>query len=132
MLSEIDIEILNFIYKNNEVHISKILENFPEYLYSTSFRLIQLKGIEYRYNENIRMKIPVENNAYLNSESDIYFLTKLGKTFVENHNRFIKNKKIDFRKQFALELMRSVLFPIIVSFITALITIYINKTFNFV
>ena len=143
MLEEIDIEILKFINQFGEVSKDKILNAFPENKFSTSYRISYLEEKEYK-DSAYNLKIPIPNTNYIESlydyvknehhatesvKLDIYYLTDLGKTFLQDHNLKVKKQKKDFFKQFLFEIMRSIFCPLIVALLTTLITLFINQTF---
>ena len=139
MLSDIDIKILKYIYKNNKVHKYDILKKFPQEKYSTNLRLKEME------EEDFEIYAPFESSKYIISEYeiiqdingintwhklDIYYLTDYGKKFIQDHCQNVKNIKKDFWIKFLLEFMRSVFCPLIVAFITTLLTLYGKKFFN--
>ncbi|WP_339065356.1 hypothetical protein [Fusobacterium polymorphum] len=143
MLEEIDIEILKFINQFGEVSKDKILNAFPENKFSTSYRISYLEEKEYK-DSAYNLKIPIPNTNYIESlydyvknehyatesvKLDIYYLTDLGKTFLQDHNLKVKKQKKDFFKQFLFEIMRSIFCPLIVALLTTLITLFINQKF---
>ena len=143
MLEEIDIEILKFINQFGEVSKDKILNAFPENKFSTSYRISYLEEKEYK-DSAYNLKIPIRNTNYIESlydyvknehhatesvKLDIYYLTDLGKTFLQDHNLKVKKQKKDFFKQFLFEIMRSIFCPLIVALLTTLITLFINQKF---
>ena len=143
MLEEIDIEILKFINQFGEVSKDEILNAFPENKFSTSYRISYLEEKEYK-DSAYNLKIPIPNTNYIESlydyvknehhttesvKLDIYYLTDLGKTFLQDHNLKIKKQKKDFFKQFLFEIMRSIFCPLIVALLTTLITLFINQKF---
>ena len=143
MLEEIDIEILKFINQFGEVSKDKILNAFPENKFSTSYRISYLEEKEYK-DSAYNLKIPISNTNYIESlydyvknehhatesvKLDIYYLTDLGKTFLQDHNLKVKKQKKDFFKQFLFEIMRSIFCPLIVALLTTLITLFINQKF---
>ena len=143
MLEEIDIEILKFINQFGEVSKDKILNAFPENKFSTSYRISYLEEKEYK-DSAYNLKIPIPNTNYIESlydyvknehhatesvKLDIYYLTDLGETFLQDHNLKVKKQKKDFFKQFLFEIMRSIFCPLIVALLTTLITLFINQKF---
>ena len=143
MLEEIDIEILKFINQFGEVSKDKILNAFPENKFSTSYRISYLEEKEYK-DSAYNLKIPIPNTNYIESlydyvknehhatesvKLDIYYLTDLGKTFLQDHNLKVNKQKKDFFKQFLFEIMRSIFCPLIVALLTTLITLFINQKF---
>ena len=143
MLEEIDIEILKFINQFGEVSKDKILNAFPENKFSTSYRISYLEEKEYK-DSAYNLKIPIPNTNYIESlydyvknehhatesvKLDIYYLTDLGKTFLQDHNLKVKKQNKDFFKQFLFEIMRSIFCPLIVALLTTLITLFINQKF---
>ena len=143
MLEEIDIEILKFINQFGEVSKDKILNAFPENKFSTSYSISYLEEKEYK-DSAYNLKIPIPNTNYIESlydyvtnehyatesvKLDIYYLTDLGKTFLQDHNLKVKKQKKDFFKQFLFEIMRSIFCPLIVALLTTLITLFINQKF---
>lgn len=143
MLEEIDIEILKFINQFGEVSKDKILNAFPENKFSTSYRISYLEEKEYK-DSAYNLKIPIPNTNYIESlydyvknehhttesvKLDIYYLTDLGKTFLQDYNLKVKKQKKDFFKQFLFEIMRSIFCPLIVALLTTLITLFINQKF---
>ena len=143
MLEEIAIEILKFINQFGEESKDKILNAFPENKFSTSYRISYLEEKEYK-DSAYNLKIPIPNTNYIESlydyvknehhatesvKLDIYYLTDLGKTFLQDHNLKVKKQKKDFFKQFLFEIMRSIFCPLIVALLTTLITLFINQKF---
>lgn len=144
MLEEIDIEILKFINQNKEVHISEILKKFPENDFSTLFRIEKLEQQEFKNMDSIFSE-PIKNSSFILSKYKedlenldelgncetiklhIYFLTDYGKTFLQNHSFKVKKQKKDFFKQFLLEIMRSIFCPLIVAFLTTLLTLWLKR-----
>ena len=107
MLEEIDIEILKFINQFGEVSKDKILNAFPENKFSTSYRISYLEEKEYK-DSAYNLKIPIPNTNYIESlydyvknehhttesvKLDIYYLTDLGKTFLQDHNLKVKKQR---------------------------------------
>ena len=141
MLEEIDIEILNFIYKQGKVSKNDILKRFPESEFTTSLRLKQLEEKDYKHI-GMSIQIPIENTSYILSvkeyftnslnerdyrKLDIYYLSDLGKMFIQDHFRKVKKQKKIFLKQFLLEIMRSIFCPLIVALLTTLITLWFKN-----
>ncbi len=144
MLEEIDIEILKFINKFGKVSKDSILNTFPESKFSTSFRISYLEEPEYK-NLQFGLKIPIENTSYIKSiyehikdehggsytnKLEIYYLTDLGKAFIQNYIRESTNKRKEFRQDFFKSILQNIFCPIIVSVITTLLTYWIAKTYN--
>ena len=75
MLEEIDIEILNFIYKQGKVSKNDILKRFPESEFTTSLRLKQLEEKDYKHI-GMSIQIPIENTSYILSVKE-YFTNSL-------------------------------------------------------
>lgn len=107
MLEEIDIEILNFIYKQGKVSKNDILKRFPESEFTTSLRLKQLEEKDYKHI-GMSIQIPIENTSYILSvkeyftnslnerdyrKLDIYYLSDLGKMFIQDHFHKVKKQK---------------------------------------
>ena len=139
MLSDIDIKILKYIYKNNKVHKCDILKKFPQEKYSTNLRLKEMEEGDFE------IYAPLKSNKYIISEYeiiqdinkiniwhklDIYYLTDYGKKFIQDYCQNVKNIKKDFWIKFFLEFMRSVFCPLIVAFITTVLTLYAKKFFH--
>lgn len=129
-MNEIDIEILKFIYKYGEIHLDKILEKFPEERYSTSYRLGKLSEAE----RHPKFKMPIPNTSYLLNKSeiyknennrtqirklDIYSLTQLGNSFIQDIIRETRNKRIDTTQKIIIWFLNSFLFPILVALLTS-------------
>lgn len=144
MLEEIDIEILKFINQFGKVSKDTILNTFPENKFSTSFRISYLEEPEYK-NLQFGLKIPIENTSYIKSiyehvkdehgcsyanKLEIYYLTDLGKAFIQNYIRESINKRKEFRQDFFKSILQNIFCPIIVSVITTLLTYWITKTYN--
>lgn len=144
MLEEIDIEILKFINQFDNVPKDKILDVFPENKFSTSFRISYLEEKEYKTSE-YGFKFPIENTNYIESlyecvedengmtnsiKLDIYYLTDLGKSFIQNHIRESINKRKAIRQEFFKSILQNVFCPIIVSVITTLITYWLITKFS--
>ncbi|MGL4947622.1 MAG: hypothetical protein ACRDAS_07975 [Cetobacterium sp.] len=115
-----DFKILNHIKKHGPISIENLLLKFSDEKYVTKCRVLNL--IESGYVEQIYNKIHSEYHVsgYTREYKDVYVTTELGR--ITSQNNFIKNKEF-FTKQLPLEIMRSILFPAILSFITALITL---------
>jgi len=144
MLEEIDIEILKFINQFGKVSKDKILTTFPENQFSTSFRMSYLEEKEYNISSH-GFRFPIENTNYIESlyeytedengmansiKLDIYYLTDLGKSFIQNHMRESINKRKAIRQEFFKSILQNIFCPIIVSVITTLLTYWITKTYN--
>ena len=144
MLEEIDIEILKFINQFGEVSKDKILNAFPENKFSTSYRISYLEEKEYK-DSAYNLKIPIPNTNYIESiyehvkdehgcsyanKLEIYYLTDLGKAFIQNYIRESINKRKEFRQDFFKSILQNIFCPIIVSVITTLLTYWITKTYN--
>ena len=144
MLKEIDIEILKFINQFGKVPKDKILNAFPESKFSTSFRMSYLEEKEYKPSE-YGFRFPIENTNYIESlykhvedehgmsssiKLDIYYLTDLGKSFIQNHIRESINKRKAIRQEFFKSILQNVFCSIIVSVITTLLTYWLTKTYN--
>ncbi|WP_019108131.1 hypothetical protein [Peptoniphilus senegalensis] len=124
MLEKQDYKILKYMSQFDKIHIDKILEKFPESKYSTKFRIEKLSKVKYSNSG-----FPLSNSSYiseLNKKDDedpfgnlaytgIYELTELGYAELQDH----KSQILDY---WLKEIVRSITFPIIVSFVTALIT----------
>lgn len=139
MLSDIDIKILKFIYESNKVYKYDILKKFPQGKYSTNLRLKEME------EEDFEIYAHLESKKYIISEYkifqdingvntwhklDIYYLTDYGKKFIQDYYQDVKNIKKDFWTKFLLEFMRSVFCPLIVAFLTTLLTLYAKKFFK--
>ena len=108
----------------DKIHIDKILEKFPESKYSTRFRIKKLSKVKYSNSG-----FPLSNSSYISelcvsddedpfgnlTYTDVYELTELGYAELQDH-------KSQFWDYWLKEIVRSIAFPIIVSFVTALIT----------
>ena len=144
MLEEIDVEILKFINRFGKVSKDAILNTFPENKFSTSFRIGYLEEPEYK-DLQFGLKIPIENTSYIKSiyehtkdkhggsyanKLEIYYLTDLGKAFIQNYIRESINKRKEFRQDFFKSILQNIFCPIIVSVITTLLTYWITKTYN--
>ena len=138
MLEEIDVEILKFINRFGKVSKDAILNTFPENKFSTSFRIGYLEEPEYK-DLQFGLKIPIENTSYIKSiyehtkdkhggsyanKLEIYYLTDLGKAFIQNYIRESINKRKEFRRDFFKSILQNIFCPIIVSVITTLLTFW--------
>lgn len=124
MLEKQDYKILKYMSQFDKIHIDKILEKFPESKYSTKFRIERLSKVKYSGSG-----FPLSNSSYISELSvkddedpfgnlaytGIYELTELGYAELQDH----KSQILDY---WLKEIVRSITFPIIVSFVTALIT----------
>lgn len=119
-LNIIDIKILIFFYKKQEMTLSEILKKFPEKKYATTARLDYLSECGY-IEEDKEWQSDEVLTLILNSTGK-FSITELGKKTVQD----IKMSKIESIKRnvytFFIEIMRSIFCPIIVAFLTALLT----------
>ncbi|MGL5709567.1 MAG: hypothetical protein ACRCW9_01825 [Cetobacterium sp.] len=115
-----DFEILNYIKKHGPVSAEDLLIKFSDEKYVTKRRVLNL--IESCYIEQVYDKVHSEYHVsgYTRQYKEAYVATESGR--IASQNKFIKNKEF-FTKQLPLEVMRSIFFPAILSFITALITL---------
>lgn len=128
MLEHIDIKILKYICKNEPVHMEDILKKFPDKKFSTNFRLQNLKTGKYTSSG----RFLIENTSYIIEEYDFikgdaiplntYVSTELGKKFLQDSKiEDVKNTK-EYFKKLIIEIMRSILFPLLVALVTAYLT----------
>lgn len=124
MLEKQDYKILKYMSQFDKIHIDKILEKFPESKYSTRFRIEKLSKVKYSNSG-----FPLSNNSYISelcvnddedpfgnlAYTDVYELTELGYAELQDY-------KSQFWDYWLKEIVKSIAFPIIVSFVTALIT----------
>ena len=136
-MEEIDIQILKYINKHGELHIDEILKKFPDDEYSTEYRISELS----RYEVHSQIPVAIPNTSYILNKSikykdecgttrfkktNIYYLTELGKTVIQDLKVEENRKKKEKIYNIVMELMRSVFFPLIVSVISSFITTYLT------
>ena len=120
-----DIEILNYSNQYPEITIDQLLNKFPESEFSTTFRVQRLSSPEFDDSSSFRMAIPNSNylqqifhdkeNKYHHTEivpSGIYYITNLGKSFLQTYNQKSASSKKEKRKDFLLRVI-----PIFISII---------------
>ena len=82
------------------------------------------------YIESLYKYVEDENGMADSIKLDIYYLTDLGKSFIQNHIRESINKRKAIRQEFFKSILQNIFCPIIVSVITTLLTYWITKTYN--
>lgn len=113
-----DFKILKYIKKYGPIPIETLLIKFSDENYVTKSRVLNL--FENNLIEKTYVKIENEYHAlgYIKEYQDIYFITDNGRLIFQN--KLIRNKEF-ITKELPLEIMRSIIFPAILSIITALI-----------
>lgn len=117
--SHVDFKILNFINKSKFETKTNILKKFPDFYYQTEYRLERLSKQEYE-EPLVGVHLPVDNSSYLlfDSSNDTYELTSFGKSELYNYKK-------SFAYFWFVESVRSVVAPIIVAFLTTIITLFL-------
>lgn len=128
-MDNIDFSILEYIYEHGNIHLTDILNRFPEEKFSTKYRLEILSERKkhssgYFYLENssyieIQYSCRETDLGNVYDSTDIYFITEKGKVALQEHKISIKNEKIYTFKH-------SFLYPILSAVIAACITAYIT------
>ncbi|MET3616637.1 hypothetical protein ABID14_000257 [Peptoniphilus olsenii] len=135
-LETYDVKILNYINKHTKVHINEIMKKYPDKKYSTKYRLDCLSEQNYSRHYNGRIQLPIDNTSYLNKEyvhledkktkvtssefTGYYYVSDLGKKFLQNY-------KTTSREKHMSEFIRSFFFPMLIAFLTTLLTIWITS-----
>lgn len=123
--TDIDFQILNFIKKNDPIHIDKILKKFSNKKYSTNYRLDILSSRKVGDIGYIKMnyKDKDESNIYsLGVPTGTLSITKKGLKLLSDYQNDSKGKRIKTFKT-------SFLYPIISATITAIIVSYLTNLF---
>ena len=136
-MEEIDIQILKYINKYGELHIDEILKKFPDNEYSTEYRISEVS----RYEVHSKIPVAIPNTSYILNKSikykdacgttrfkktNIYYLTELGKTVIQDLKVEENRKKKEKIYNVFMELMRSFFFPLVVSVASSFITAYLT------
>lgn len=120
-----DFEILDYISKFNKVEEPQLLKNFQDSQYATKGRL------KFLLSEKLIDKFPkmrvlgVDDN-----KPDYYVITETGKKCIQDYILNKKELKKEFVKTIIIGFMKSIFCPIIVAFITALITVWLKEKYN--
>lgn len=121
--SDLDFDILSFIYKNEPISVDKIKDRFPK-IENIDYRLEVMSKSEYddklyRYIPNtslIIQKFREEKGKYI--ATGIYETTEYGKKSLQDYKSNLKKHKREIWLKYAW-------IPIIVSFVTTVTTMYI-------
>lgn len=124
-LTSIDAELLKFIHKNGSADLASIKQKFPK-ISAIEHRLKKLSTPKYRELPNapfVRPKIPIENSSFLikrtgANASVVYELTEYGQQTLQD---YFAAKRLHRRELW----LANAWIPIIVSFVTTVITNYI-------
>lgn len=120
-----DFEILNYISKFNKVEEPQLLKIFQDSQFATKGRLKYLKS------EKLIDKFPkIRVLGADENKPDYYVITEIGKRSIQDYILNKKELKKEFIKTIIIGFMKSIFCPIIVAFITALITVWLKEKYN--
>ena len=112
-----DLKILKHICVNKTISKKDLLKKFPKKHYSLDFTLDLLVKSEYIELENF-----TNPGELFPKFTDNYIVTPLGDRYFQNETTINKLEKKKYRSKLLIEIMRSIVFPTIVAFITAMLT----------
>lgn len=112
-----DLKILKHICVNKRISKQELLKKFPKKNYSLDFSLDLLVKSEYIELENF-----TNPGELFPKVTDNYIVTPLGDRYFKNEVTINKLEKKKYRSKLLIEIMRSIVFPTIVAFITAMLT----------
>lgn len=120
-----DFEILNYISKYDKVEEPQLLEVFQDEQFATKDR------IKFLISEKLIDKFPkIRVLGSNDNKPDYYVITEIGKRSVQNYIISKKEFKKELVKTIIIGFMKSIFCPIIVAFITALITVWLKEKYN--
>lgn len=116
-LTPSDYEILRYINKFDSVSKEQIMKRFKNKIESIEYRLARLSQGD--FHEKNHFSMPIPNSSYIIvKDKDNYYISSLGKKVLQDYQ---KQKKSDSKNLW----LKNAWIPIIVAFVTTVITNYI-------